>query len=90
MGWSEKRKAELSDDLDILLGDLCTKWGFCNQLDGDDLIASHKELTPDTFADAVLEAEGMKPEYELEWRRKIQSKFVERYGSSVSEKTYTI
>jgi hypothetical protein len=82
--WSKKRSPDLVEDLNILLGDLCVQWGFCNQLGGDDLIRDHQPITADGFAWAVLQAEGMNPEYELEWRRKMKRLFVDRYGQSVS------
>ena len=39
--WSGKRGRTLADDLDILLGDLCTRWGFCNDLSGEQLVRDH-------------------------------------------------
>ncbi|MDH3196385.1 MAG: hypothetical protein OEL78_08745 [Hyphomicrobiales bacterium] len=88
MAWSRKRKPALSDDLKILLDDLCTQWGFCNHLTAEDLISERQGLTAEAFARAVLRAEGMNPEHEIEWMRRIRAKFIERYGSSVSVKTH--
>jgi hypothetical protein len=82
--WSKKRSANLVEDLNILLGDLCTQWGFCNQLGGDELVRDYQIVTADDFAQAVLRAEGMNPEYELAWRRKMKRLFINRYGQSVS------
>src|SRR5215203_7047226 len=67
--WSGKRGRTLADDLDILLGDLCTGWGFCNDLSGEQLVRDHDSLTGDAFAIAVLGAEGFNPETELKYRR---------------------
>lgn len=86
--WSAKRGANLADDLDILLGDLCVQWGFCNDLRGGRLIADNESVTGDAFATAVLTAEGMNPEVETEWGRKLKRLFTDRYGSTVSEQTY--
>jgi hypothetical protein len=90
MGWSKKRGQNLAADLDILLDDLCTQWGFCNNLSGEELTAGGKELTARAFADAVLLAEDMFPEYEIEWHRRLRDKFVERYDSRVSQKSYPL
>jgi hypothetical protein len=88
MGWSTKRKADLVEDLNLLLGDFCMQWGFCNQLRAEHLLQPGKVLTAEEFAWAVLEAESMKAEYEPEWRRRMRDKFVARYGPSVSLESY--
>jgi hypothetical protein len=82
------RGATLVDDLNILLGDLCVQWGFCNGMDGADLIASQDPLTDDAFAKAVLAAEGFNADLELAWRRKLKRLFSERYGSALSQAEY--
>ena len=84
------RKAGLADDLNLLLDDLCTEWGFCNQLRANALLAPGHVLSADDFAAAVLQAEGMSAEHEVAWRRRIKVKFAERYGASVSEEIYAL
>ena len=37
-------------------------------------------LSADEFANLVLEAEGMNPEREIEWFRRIRDRFIERFG----------
>ena len=44
-------------DLDLLLGDLCREWGFCNHLTAKELLAAGKALTDTEFAH-VADAEG--------------------------------
>ena len=88
MAWTEKRRADLSEDLDLFLGDLCREWGFCNRLTGSDLVRRTADLTSSTFAAAVLKAEGLNPEYELERTRRLKAKFAERYGHFVSAGSY--
>lgn len=83
-----KRKENLIEDIESFLDSLCREWGFCSELTGDKLISGAKEISADLFAEAVLEAEGMNPEYELEWRRRIRAKFIDRYGVTVSTQTY--
>ncbi len=74
--------------MDILLGDLGVRWGFCNGLSGVEL-TSRRLLTADAFARAVLEAEGFpEPELELRWSRKFRRLFIERYGEAVSASDY--
>ena len=84
-----QRKPDLSNDLDHLLGDLCREWGFCNRLTAGDLVAAGTFLSATEFAHAVLKAEGMNPEYEASWGRRIRERFVARYGPSVSPESYT-
>jgi hypothetical protein len=88
MGWGTKRKADLVEDLNLLLADFCMQWGFCNQLRADHLLQPGKVLAAEEFVGAVLEAEGMNAEYEPGWHRRMRDKFVERYGSSVSLESY--
>lgn len=73
-------RPNLADDLDLLIGDLCTQYGFCNWLFGVDLLEIHPNLTASEFAKAILVAEKMVPETELDWLRLFKRKFVERYG----------
>ena len=82
-----KRKADLTEDLRILLDDLCVQWGFCTALKAEDLVGTGQELRADDFACAILEAEGMNPETSG-WRQRIREKFAERYGASVSPEDY--
>ena len=89
MTWSTKRRPELWDDLNILIGDLCTRWGFCNRLGGEDLVGNGEHLHADRFARAVLEAAGLNPEFEIQWFRRFRRLFIERYGKqSISPAEY--
>src|SRR5262245_28016461 len=69
-----KRKPDLSNDLDLLLDDLCREWGFCNRLTAADLLAQEAPLSANEFARAVLRAEGMNSELETSWMRRIQKR----------------
>jgi hypothetical protein len=84
MAMQKIRREDLLKDLDLLLGDLCKEWGFCNRLSAADLIADGTVLSDTEFAYAVLRAEKMKPEYEPNWVRRIRERFMTRYGSSIS------
>ena len=90
MAFTEKRRPELKDDLGLLIGDLCSQWGFCNSLVPEDLVRTDCVLTATEFADAILRAEGMNPEYELHWRRRITRLFVARYGAETSPEEYAM
>jgi hypothetical protein len=83
--WSEKRRDDLAGDLDILLGDLCTLWGFCNRLSGASLVRDHQSLTAELFATAVLRAEGWSADHHGDWHGRIMRAFVDRYGRVVSQ-----
>lgn len=89
MGLNGKNKLTLIGDLELLIAELCTDWGFCNQLTPKDLLQSDQRVAASDFADAVLQAEGMNPEYEPNWRRRISRRFTDRYGSSISSEEYT-
>jgi hypothetical protein len=78
--WSEKRRDDLAGDLDILLGDLCVIWGFCNRLTGTSLVQDHPCLTGDLFATAVLTAEGWTANHHGDWHARIARVFCGRYG----------
>ena len=80
----------LADDLDILLGELCTLWDFCAGLKGADLIKGDKMLTSKVFTETVILAEGMKLEDEKNWIRRIKRRFVQRYGHEVSDRTWQL
>jgi hypothetical protein len=88
--WSKKRGENLMEDLDIVLGDLCVIWGFCNGLTGWELTRDDAVITAASFANAVLTAEGLNAQEAAAWFPKIQSIFVERYGDSISEKTFGV
>ena len=83
--WSEKRRDDLAEDLDILLGDLCVIWGFCNRLSGAELVRDHPRLTGDLFATAVLRAEGWTSDHHGDWHGHIMGVFGHRYGPAVSK-----
>lgn len=40
------------------------------------------------FAEAVLVAEGMNPEYEAKWFRAIACEFTKRYGELATQENY--
>jgi hypothetical protein len=83
------RRASLDDDLDVLLGYLCTEWGYCNAPTAKALLQANAVLTAEDFAVAVLRAEGLNPEYEKGMRRDIAERFRDRYGPMVSETTFS-
>ena len=83
-----KRKPDLPTDLDSLLDDLCREWGFCNRLTAADLLIEGAPLGADEFARAVVQAEGMNSEYETSWMRRIEARFIARYGEFVSPESY--
>ena len=53
-----------------------------------DLFKDRARLEAHRFADAVLEAEGMTPEYEVKWHREIKRRFTDRYGESITADEY--
>ena len=83
------REPSLEKDLGDLLTKLCVEWGFCIPPSDFHRIAASQCLDAAEFATEVLRAEGLDPEYELQWFRKIKRRFVEQFGESVSAKDYS-
>jgi len=81
---------KLADDLDILLGQLCTEWDFCAGIKGEDLVKDGKTLTSKAFTETVILAEGMSLAKEKNWIRRIKRRFVQRYGHEVSIKSWKL
>lgn len=69
--------------IEKLLNDLCTEWGFCINPEHAKNLKNSRRLESDEFACAVLKAEGMDSELEVEWRRKIRNRFIERFGNEI-------
>ena len=79
----------MAEDLDIILGDLCRLYGFCNRLSGAELLIGGQPLTAEAFAIAVLKAEGFpEPSYEVTWGARFRRIFTLRYGDAVSASGY--
>lgn len=87
---AEKRKpSDLERDLRILLDRLCIEWGFCIPADAYSCIATKHHMEANEFAMEMLCAEGMIPEHETKWLRRIKQRFIEHFGTSkVDEHTY--
>lgn len=76
-------------ELTYLLYDLCVKWGFCIPTARAAEIRESSHWSGKGFATCVVEAEGMNPEEEPKWVRKIADKFRERFGAEeISESTF--
>lgn len=76
--------AELADDLAFLLSELCAEWGFCGHLSAHDLLSAGRTLDANLFADMVLRADGMTPEYQPRWKQRIANRFCEKFGASIT------
>ena len=82
---AEGNPASLERDLASLLEKLCVEWGFCLPATDARRIAGMKSVTSKEFAHEVLRAEGMDPEHEVQWVRRIVERFVGHFGSSEVE-----
>jgi hypothetical protein len=76
----DKDAPPMEREIAYLLYDLCVKWGFCipPMRAGD--LCKLSDVSAEEFAIAVIEAEGMIPEFEVKWVRRIANKFRERFG----------
>lgn len=90
MAWNTHRDANLIDDLNLFLDDLCSEWDFCGGVRAKDLFKNVTSIRALDFTRAVLIAEGMKPDNEPNWMRRIKRRFVARYGQTVSVMTHEI
>jgi hypothetical protein len=84
------RTASLEQDLRWFLNDLCTQWGFCLSAEARDQLALRPSVSADEFASSVLEEEGMNPQWEKQWLKKIRNRFIETFGLSVSADDYDL
>jgi hypothetical protein len=73
-----------------LLYDLCVDGGYCIPSDATDAIAQRSSITAGEFARAVLEAEGMNPDYEKKALRAVRARFIERFGECTTARDYEI
>ncbi len=67
-------------EINYLLYDLCVNWGFCIPPMDAEEISRKTRITAVEFAFEVLSAEGMTPENETQWVKKISGRFQERFG----------
>jgi hypothetical protein len=72
---------KLQEGISELLNWLCVEWGFCIPPDAAKHIAETQNVDAETFAREVLKAEGMNPDYEVKWLRKIKRRFVDEFGA---------
>jgi hypothetical protein len=77
----DKNLPKLERDLRLLLHDLCVDWGLCIPPVDQERIAHRKTVTAREFAIEVLRAEGLDPECERQWVRKIAGRFVQHFDA---------
>ena len=63
-----------------LLGDLCVQLGHCSAAREQERFEQLVSSGPDAFADAVLIAEGINPEYEKHLRREVRDFVAARFA----------
>ncbi len=67
---------------------LCIEWGFCLPIDSIEELKKRDNFDPTEFAEAVFDAEGMNPELEIQWKRKIRNRFIKTFGQELNRKDY--
>ena len=77
----DKKVPHMEREIRYLLNDLCVDWGFCISPENAELLCRQSHLCANSFANAVLKAEGMKPEYEKKWVQRISRRFTEHFGA---------
>ena len=71
---------DMKKEIKGLLDWLCVEWGFCIPPKSAKKIIESEALEADKFAHAVLEAEGIDPNCDINWVRKISRKFIDKFG----------
>ena len=91
MGYKQpKDTPPMEREINYLLYDLCVDLGFCIPPINAEEISKRTHLAAERFANDVIEAEGLKPEYEKKWMNKISNKFRERFGvEEIDEKSFS-
>ncbi|MCL1036279.1 hypothetical protein L2750_03830 [Shewanella submarina] len=84
----DKTKLTMCRAVEYLLKDLCVEWGFCIPTSDAERIKAKEFIEADSFACEVLSAEGMNPEYEVQWRKKIRNRFIEQFGQEISSSEF--
>ena len=74
--------------IEKFLNILCVEWGFCLSPSSVNELKESEYFEASEFAEAVLKAEGMNPETEIEWKRKIKNKFVEVFGQELNKNEF--
>lgn len=67
--------------LNNLLSDFCVNCLFCIAPNYRNKISKANSYHAKNFANDVVWAEGMNPEFETKWVRKISEKFIDRFGT---------
>jgi hypothetical protein len=79
----------LEADLEAFLQELSEEWEFAAMPDARALLKAYPILEAHRLARAVLEADGLKPDREPSWMRKIKRRFAQRYrADSISKDTF--
>ncbi len=82
MGYKQgKNVPPMERELKYLLADLCVIWGFCIPSEDIEEISTAEYYYADNFAKDVVESDGMNPESEIKWVKRIAKRFTERFGS---------
>ena len=74
----------MANTTEELLNFLCVEWGFCLDPETTNALKDTQNMQAEEFACAVLKAEGLNSEMEIEWKRKIRNKFIEYFGSETN------
>ena len=91
MGYKQpKDTPPMEREINYLLHDVCVDLGFCIPPVRGEEISKRTHLTAVEFANYVIEAEGMKPEYEKQSVKNIVSKFRDHFGvEEIYKKSFT-
>jgi hypothetical protein len=89
--WLMNRDVQLTNMAKAIrdfLDEICVDWGFCIPRRDIQRLMNAENLEADEFAREVLIAEGMDPDIEVKWRRKIRARFANQFGASLLSKDF--
>ena len=78
----DKNLPPLEREFHYLLHDLCVDLGFCIPPEDWERITRVKRINAEDFAVEVVRADGLNPEYEQKWVKKIAERFLEHFGKN--------
>ena len=81
------RVGTLEEEMRILLGQLCTEWGFCIPPADIDELSGREKITASEFAKGVLDAEGL-DSLTSPWFKKIERRFIDTFGDYADSRTH--
>ena len=73
------RGPDLETDLNLFIDETAEDWGFNKRPDAAAILKGRAQVSALAFARAMVEADGMQPDREPSWVRRLKRRFGQRY-----------